>query len=175
MPERFDLNYVGEDNEEHRPVMIHRALQWQLRAVLLAMLIEHYEGRFLLCSRPNRSACPSPTTISVTPTALTKFDDFRVEVDGRDSTTERKIRAAHDDRVPYQIIVGDNEEDDGNISVRDRFEDQEYVMLRSRRSRAISRTKSRNSGPNRTSCSNDRYPVFRFFSPSVVHHSSRSF
>ncbi len=55
-----------------------------------------------------------------------RFDAFRVEVDDRDSTLERKIRAAHDDRVPYQIIVGDNEEEAGNISVRDRFEDQEY-------------------------------------------------
>jgi len=126
MPERFDLNYVGEDNE-HRPVMIHRALYGSYERFFM-MLIEHYEGRFRSGSRPNRSACcPSPTTISVTPTASpTSSTTSASRSTAATAPTERKIRAAHDDRVPYQIIVGDNEEDDGNISVRDRFEDQEY-------------------------------------------------
>ncbi|QLK27330.1 threonine--tRNA ligase [Natrinema zhouii] len=127
MPERFDLDYVGEDNEEHRPVMIHRALYGSYERFFM-MLIEHYEGRFPLWLAPEqvRVLPISDDNLGYAHRVANEFDDFRVEVDGRDSTLERKIRAAHDDRVPYQIIVGDNEEDDGNISVRDRFEDQEY-------------------------------------------------
>ncbi|OLZ39986.1 threonine--tRNA ligase [Natrinema saccharevitans] len=127
MPERFDLNYVGEDNEEHRPVMIHRALYGSYERFFM-MLIEHYEGRFPLWLAPEqvRVLPISDDNLGYAHRVANEFDDFRVEVDDRDSTLERKIRAAHDDRVPYQIIVGDNEEEDGTISVRDRFEDQEY-------------------------------------------------
>ncbi|WP_226480325.1 threonine--tRNA ligase [Natrinema amylolyticum] len=127
MPDRFDLNYVGEDNEEHQPVMIHRALYGSYERFFM-MLIEHYEGRFPLWLAPEqvRVLPISDDNLGYAHRVANEFDDFRVEVDGRDSTLERKIRAAHDDRVPYQIIVGDNEEEDGNISVRDRFEDQEY-------------------------------------------------
>ncbi|GAB3677026.1 threonine--tRNA ligase [Halopiger thermotolerans] len=127
MPERFDLSYVGEDNEEHRPVMIHRALYGSYERFFM-MLIEHYEGRFPLWLAPEqvRVLPISDENLGYAHQVANEFDDFRVEVDDRDSTLERKIRAAHDDRVPYQIIVGDNEEEAGNISVRDRFEDQEY-------------------------------------------------
>ncbi|WP_254524982.1 threonine--tRNA ligase [Natrinema caseinilyticum] len=127
MPERFDLTYVGEDNEEHRPVMIHRALYGSYERFFM-MLIEHYEGRFPLWLAPEqiRVLPISDDNLGYAHRVASEFDDFRVEVDDRDSTLERKIRAAHDDRVPYQIIVGDNEEEAGTISVRDRFEDQEY-------------------------------------------------
>ncbi|MBZ6494220.1 threonine--tRNA ligase [Natrinema longum] len=127
MPERFDLSYVGEDNEEHRPVMIHRGIYGSYERFFM-VLIEHYEGRFPLWLAPEqvRVLPISDDNLGYAHRVANEFDDFRVEVDDRDSTLERKIRAAHDDRVPYQIIVGDNEEEDGNISVRDRFEDQEY-------------------------------------------------
>ncbi|MFC4438969.1 MULTISPECIES: threonine--tRNA ligase [Natrialbaceae] len=127
MPQRFDLDYVGEDNEEHEPVMIHRALYGSYERFFM-MLIEHYEGRFPLWLAPEqlRVLPISDDNLGYAHRVANEFDGFRVEVDDRDSTLERKIRAAHDDRVPYQIIVGDNEEEDGNISVRDRFEDQEY-------------------------------------------------
>ncbi|NKE36389.1 threonine--tRNA ligase [Natronococcus sp. JC468] len=127
MPERFDLDYVGEDNEQHQPVMIHRALYGSYERFFM-MLIEHFEGRFPLWLAPEqvRVLPISDDNLGYAHRVANEFDDFRVEVDQRDSTLERKIRAAHDDRVPYQIIVGDNEEDDGTISVRDRFEDQEY-------------------------------------------------
>ncbi|MDG5759055.1 threonine--tRNA ligase [Natronococcus sp. A-GB1] len=127
MPERFDLDYVGEDNEQHQPVMIHRALYGSYERFFM-MLIEHFEGRFPLWLAPEqvRVLPISDDNLGYAHRVANEFEEFRVEVDQRDSTLERKIRAAHDDRVPYQIIVGDNEEDDGNISVRDRFEDQEY-------------------------------------------------
>ncbi len=127
MPERFDLDYVGEDNEQHQPVMIHRALYGSYERFFM-MLIEHFEGRFPLWLAPEqvRVLPISDDNLGYAHRVANEFEEFRVEVNQRDSTLERKIRAAHDDRVPYQIIVGDNEEDDGNISVRDRFEDQEY-------------------------------------------------
>ncbi|ELY56828.1 threonyl-tRNA ligase [Natronococcus amylolyticus DSM 10524] len=127
MPERFDLDYVGKDNDHHQPVMIHRALYGSYERFFM-MLIEHFEGRFPLWLAPEqvRVLPISDDNLGYAHRVANEFEEFRVEVDQRDSTLERKIRAAHDDRVPYQIIVGDNEEDDGNISVRDRFEDQEY-------------------------------------------------
>ncbi|WP_255168419.1 threonine--tRNA ligase [Natrononativus amylolyticus] len=127
MPERFDLSYVGEDNEEHRPVMIHRALYGSYERFFM-MLIEHFEGKFPLWLAPEqvRVLPISDDNLGYAHRVKNEFDAFRIEVDDRDATLERKIRAAHDDRVPYQIIVGDNEEEAGNISVRDRFEEQEY-------------------------------------------------
>jgi len=127
MPERFDLTYVGEDNERHRPVMIHRALYGSYERFFM-MLIEHYEGNFPFWLAPEqlRVLPISDDNRAYAHEVAEAFAEFRVEVDGSDATLGRKIRAAHDDRVPYQIIVGDDEEADGTISVRDRFEDQEY-------------------------------------------------
>ncbi|WP_256391840.1 threonine--tRNA ligase [Natronoarchaeum rubrum] len=127
MPERFDLSYVGEDNESHKPVMIHRALYGSYERFFM-VLIEHYAGNFPLWLAPEqvRVLPISDDNLGYAHRVKNEFDGFRVEVDDRDSTIERKIRAAHEDRVPYMIVVGDDEEEDGNISVRDRFEDQEY-------------------------------------------------
>ncbi|WP_254863809.1 threonine--tRNA ligase [Halovivax gelatinilyticus] len=127
MPERFELSYVGEDNESHQPVMIHRALYGSYERFFM-MLIEHYEGNFPLWLSPEqvRVLPISDDNREYAEEIADAFSDFRVEVDTSDATLGRKIRAAHDDRVPYQIIVGDDEQADGTISVRDRFEDQEY-------------------------------------------------
>jgi len=150
MPERFDLSYVGEDNEEHRPVMIHRALYGSYERFFM-MLIEHFEGNFPLWLAPEqvRVLPISDANLGYAHRVASEFDGFRVEVDDRDSTLERKIRAAHDDRVPYQIIVGDNEEEAGNISVRDRFEDQEYdVELEAFRAHLEAERETKRSEPD---------------------------
>jgi len=127
MPERLDLSYTGEDNESHRPVMIHRALYGSYERFFM-VLIEHFAGNFPLWLAPEqvRVLPISDDNLGYAHRVKNEFDEFRVEVDDRDGTIERKIRAAHDDRVPYMIIVGDDEEEDGNISVRDREERQEY-------------------------------------------------
>jgi len=127
MPERFDLSYVGEDNEDHQPVMIHRALYGSYERFFM-MLIEHFEGNFPLWLAPEqlRVLPISDGNRAYAEEIAEAFEAFRLEIDDSDRTLGRKIRAAHDDRVPYQIIVGDDEEADGTISVRDRFEDQEY-------------------------------------------------
>ena len=131
MPERFDLSYVGEDNEEHRPVVIHRGIYGSYERFFM-VLIEHFEGKFPFWLAPEqvRVLPISDDNLDYAYEVAEQFDEFRVEVSTRDATLERKIRQAHDDRVPYQIIVGDDEEEDGNISVRDRKERQEYDVER---------------------------------------------
>jgi threonyl-tRNA synthetase len=129
MPERFDLSYVGQDNEEHRPVMIHRALYGSYERFFM-MLIENFEGKFPTWLAPEqvRVLPISDDNLGYAYKIASELEDagIRVEVNDRDATIERKIRGAHDDRVPYQLIVGDDEEEADTISVRDRSESQEY-------------------------------------------------
>jgi threonyl-tRNA synthetase len=129
MPERFDLSYVGEDNEEHRPVMIHRALYGSYERFFM-MLIENFEGAFPTWLAPEqvRVLPISDDNLGYAYEVAGDLEDagVRVDVNDRDATIERKIRGAHDDRVSYQVIVGDDEEGAGTIAVRDREERQEY-------------------------------------------------
>jgi len=128
IPERLDLTYVGEDNEEHRPVMVHRALLGSFER-FMGVMIEHFEGNFPLWIAPEqvRVLPISDDNLGYAHRVASDLEEagFRVTVSDRDATLDRKIRAAHDDRVPYQVIVGGNEEDAGTISVRDRAERQE--------------------------------------------------
>ena len=127
MPERFDLTYAGEDNESHRPVMIHRALYGSYERFFM-VLIEHFNGRFPLWLAPeqvrvlplNEDVFDYATEIA----ADLESDGFRASVDTGDDTLQRKIRAAHDDNLPYMLIVGPDERDAGTVSVRDRHEDE---------------------------------------------------
>ncbi len=127
MPERFELTYTGEDNEEHRPVMIHRALYGSYERFFM-VLIEHFDGNFPLWLAPEqvRILPVSDGTLGYAHRVKNALADegFRVEVEDRDWTVGRKIRQGHDDRLPYMLIVGDDEEADGTVSVRDRFENQ---------------------------------------------------
>lgn len=129
IPENLDLTYVGKDNEKHRPVMVHRALLGTFER-FMGVMIEHFEGKF-----PTWLA---PEQVRVLPISEANHDyadevarrlssaGIRTAVSDRDDTIERKIRAAHDDRVPYQLIVGDDEQDAGTVAVRDRKERQSY-------------------------------------------------
>ncbi len=129
MPERFDLSYVGSDNEDHRPVMIHRALYGSYERFFM-VLIEHFEGKFPPWLAPEQVRV-LPITDGNMEYAESIAEELeargvRVSINDRDATIERKIRGAHEDRVPYQVIVGDDEEDAGTIAVRDRQEQQKY-------------------------------------------------
>ncbi|WP_423744069.1 threonine--tRNA ligase (plasmid) [Haladaptatus sp. SPP-AMP-3] len=123
MPERFDLSYVTEDNEEERPVMIHRALYGSYERFFM-VLIEHFDGKFPLWLSPEqvRVLPVSDDNLGYAHRVANQLGDFRVEVEDRSWTVGRKIQQAHDDRVPYMIIVGGDEEEAGTISVRDRLE-----------------------------------------------------
>jgi threonyl-tRNA synthetase len=127
IPERLDLTYVGEDNEEHRPVMIHRALLGSFER-FMGVAIEHFAGRFPLWLAPEQVRV-LPLNEAVFDYAHEIADDleadgFRVSVATGDDTLKWKIRAGHDDNLPYMLIVGPDERDAGTVSVRDRSEDE---------------------------------------------------
>lgn len=123
IPERLDLTYIGEDNEEHRPVMIHRALLGSFER-FMGVIIEHFNGTFPLWLAPEqvRILPVSDDNIEYAQAVAAELGEFRVAVEDRSWTVGKKIQTAHDDRVPYMLIVGDTEEEAGTISVRDRKE-----------------------------------------------------
>ncbi|QLH76296.1 threonine--tRNA ligase [Halosimplex rubrum] len=124
-PDRFDLVYVGEDNEEHTPVMIHRALLGTFER-FMAVMIEHFAGRFPLWLAPEqvRVLPLNEEVLGYAHRLRNDFEEsgFRATVADGDDTLQRKIRAAHDENVPYMCIVGPDEEEAGTVSVRDRAE-----------------------------------------------------
>jgi threonyl-tRNA synthetase (EC 6.1.1.3)/Ser-tRNA(Thr) hydrolase (EC 3.1.1.-) len=125
MPSRFDLSYTGQDNQDHRPVMIHRALYGSYERFFM-VLIEHFNGNFPLWLAPEqvRILPVSDDNLGYAHRVKNALADagFRVEVEDHDWTVGRKIRQAHDDRLPYMLVVGDTEEQNETVSVRDRFE-----------------------------------------------------
>ncbi|EJN61009.1 threonine--tRNA ligase [Halogranum rubrum] len=124
MPDRFDLSYTGEDNEEHQPVMIHRALYGSYERFFM-VLIEHFNGKFPFWLAPEqvRILPISDDQLGYAKRLQNRdFGDFRVGVEDRSWTLGRKIREAQEDRVPYMIIVGGDEQETQTISVRDRKE-----------------------------------------------------
>jgi len=126
MPERLDLTYTGEDNEDHRPVMIHRALYGSYERFFM-VLIEHFDGKFPLWLAPEqvRILPISERHHDYAKSIDEQLDGFRVTVEDRDWTIGRKIAEGHEDRVPYMLIVGDDEVEAGTVSVRDRREREE--------------------------------------------------
>mgnify|MGYP000633952165 FL=1 len=123
MPERFDLEYTGSDNEAHQPVMIHRALYGSYERFFM-VLIEHYNGKFPTWLAPEQVRILPVTddNLGYAHRVKNELSDYRVEVEDRDWTVGRKIQQAHDDNVPYMLVLGDDEEEAGTVSVRDRQE-----------------------------------------------------
>jgi len=123
MPERFDLTYTTEDNEEERPVMIHRALYGSYERFLM-VLIEQFEGSFPTWLAPEqvRILPVSDDNLDYAEEVKEQLSEFRVQIEDRSWTVGKKIQAAHDDNVPYMLIIGDDEEEAENVSVRDREE-----------------------------------------------------
>ncbi len=123
LPERFELSYIGNDGEKHRPVMIHRVAFGSIER-FIGILIEHYAGKFPLWI--------APVQVKILPIS-DKFIDYakkvekslydakiRVELDDRAEKIGYKIREAQMEKVNYMIIVGEKELNEGNISVRSR-------------------------------------------------------
>ncbi len=131
LPERFDLEYIGADNAAHRPVMVHRAPLGSPER-FVGILIEHYAGAFPLWL--------SPVQAAVLPVS-DKFNEYaakvagtlrgggiRVEVDDSPEKVGAKIRRATLEKVPYMVIVGQREAEEGNLSVRHRTEGDAGAM-----------------------------------------------
>lgn len=132
LPERFDLTYIGQDGEKHRPVVIHRGLisTWER---LMSILLEQYKGAF-----PTWLA---PTQIRVIPVSLDNHDkyakkindlfidyDLRSELDMREEKLGYKIRAAQTEKIPYQIVVGDDEVNNETVTYR-KYGEKEQVTV----------------------------------------------
>ena len=124
MPQRFDMQYVGADNDRHRPVMIHRALFGSVER-FFAVLVEHYAGAF--------PAWLAPVQVTVLPVSdrhdaygfrivdRLKAEGFRAEmVDGSSGQLGSRIRRAKTEKVPYVLVVGDSDGDNGTVGVNAR-------------------------------------------------------
>ncbi len=121
LPERFELEYIGSDNQKHRPVMIHRAPFGSMER-FVAVLIEHTAGNFPLWLNPEQ--------VIILPIRKKYMDyskklsdilnnyDIRSQIDERSEKTGRKIRDAEINKIPFMLIVGEKEEADGSVSVR---------------------------------------------------------
>ena len=123
MPERFKMEYIGADGEKHRPIMIHRAIYGSLER-FMAVLIEHYAGEFPLWLAPVQvKILPINDNVLeyVEKIELQLIDKgIRVEIDKRNEKIGYKIREAQLEKIPYMLIIGDDELKNKNISVRSR-------------------------------------------------------
>ena len=121
LPERFELAYKGSDNEEHRPVMIHRAPFGSMER-FVAILLEHTGGNFPLWLMPEQATVLtlSENYENYAQNVLTLLEnhDVRATIDDRGETMGRKIREAEMQKTPYMLIIGEKEANDGTVSVR---------------------------------------------------------
>jgi threonyl-tRNA synthetase len=127
LPQRFGLEYVGEDGQRHQPLMVHRALYGSVER-FFGVLIEHYAGAFPLWL--------SPTQVEIVPIAERHVDyankvraelkaiGARVEVDARNEKMNAKIREHAMQKVPFILVVGDKEQESGQVNVRVRGQDK---------------------------------------------------
>jgi len=121
LPERFELEYKGNDNEMHRPVMIHRAPFGSLER-FIAILLEHTGGNFPLWLMPEQAIILSISekyeNYSKKVLSLLKKHEIRATFDNRGETMGKKIREAEMNKIPFMLIIGETEVDNGTISVR---------------------------------------------------------
>jgi len=120
-PERFDLNYVGEDNAEHRPVVFHRAFYGSFER-FIAILVEHFAGAFPVWLAPVQAAIVTVADRQLEYARKLRDDlrhqGYRVELDEREGTLNAKIREAQLQKIPFTLVVGDKEVEQGAVSPR---------------------------------------------------------
>ncbi len=148
LPQRFELEYTGDDNQKHRPVMIHRALFGSIER-FFGVLIEHYAGAFPLWLAPVQVAV-LPITDRINDYADTVAKElrdtgFRVESNTRSDKIGAKIRDAQLQKVPYMLILGDQELESGKVAVRDRKKGDIGAMSLSEFKETITREKQTRS------------------------------
>ena len=133
LPERFDINYIGEDGEKHRPVMIHRVVYGSIER-FIGILIEHYAGAFPMWLAPtqiklltiNEEVVPYAKELQ----QILEDMDLRVELDDRAESIGYKIREANGKyKIPMQLIIGKNEAENREVNVR-RFGSTEQVSMK---------------------------------------------
>ncbi len=131
LPERFDLHYVGQDGERHRPIMLHRVILGSIDR-FLGVLIEHYAGAFPGWLSPVQVKVLTITDKSANyaeaVAGTLKTHGFRVELDLRNEKIGYKIREARLEKIPYMLIIGEREAATGAVSVRHREDGDRGVM-----------------------------------------------
>lgn len=131
LPERFDLHYIGNDNEKHRPVMIHRAPFGSMER-FIAILLENTAGDFPLWLSPDQfiilPISEKYVDYSKKVSQFLENHDISGQIDDRNEKTGKKIRDAELNKIPFMLVVGENEENEGTISVRRRGEGDLGVM-----------------------------------------------
>lgn len=132
MPERFDLTYVGEDGERHRPVMVHRAILGSLER-FIGILIEHTAGSFPTWLAPEQARVLTITDaqneFAEKAVAQLRENGIRAEIDLRNEKLGYKVREAQLEKVPYILVVGDKEVETGGVNVRLRGENLGFKTL----------------------------------------------
>jgi threonyl-tRNA synthetase len=123
LPQRFDLEYIGSDNEKHQPVMVHRALYGSVER-FFGILLEHYAGAFPVWLAPVQ-AIVLPITDRHNEYARTvlrrlEAEGFRAEIDERSEKVNYKIREAQLTKIPYMLVIGDREASEAQVAVRNR-------------------------------------------------------
>jgi threonyl-tRNA synthetase len=121
LPERFDLTFIGDDGQEHRPYMIHRALLGSMER-FMGVLIEHHAGAFPVWLMPVQAVL-IPIADRHIPYAEKVLDQLkdegiRAEVDARGERMNAKIRDAQRQKIPYMLVVGDREVENGQVALR---------------------------------------------------------
>jgi len=123
MPEKFDLTYVGEDGQKHRPVMIHRVVFGSIER-FIGILTEHFAGAFPVWLAPVQARVLPITGrhVEYAQKIMDRLDgeDIRVELDDRNEKVNYKIREAQGQKIPYMLVVGDREAENGAVAVRHR-------------------------------------------------------
>ncbi|MGD8698438.1 MAG: threonine--tRNA ligase [Gemmatimonadales bacterium] len=132
LPERFDLHYVGADNQRHRPVMIHRAIYGTLER-FVGGLIEHFAGAFPVWLSPVQARI-LPVSDDLAESARTvvealKATGLRAELDDRSETLSYRIRDGELQKVPYLAVVGKREAEAGTVAVRRRGADKKQIVM----------------------------------------------
>ncbi|MBG9773437.1 threonine--tRNA ligase [Brevibacillus laterosporus] len=125
LPEKFDLSYIGQDNEKHRPVVLHRAMYGSLDR-FIGILVEHYGGAFPTWLAPMQARLMTINEVHVPYAEEVRKQllqaGIRVELDSRNEKIGYKIREAQMQKIPYMLVIGEKEMEEGALSVRKRGE-----------------------------------------------------
>jgi threonyl-tRNA synthetase len=131
LPERFKISYIGEDGKPHQPIMIHRALMGSLER-FFGCLVEHFAGAFPSWLAPVQVRILTITNDHIKYaeeiSELLKKEEIRVELDSRNEKVGFKIREAQTGKIPYMLVIGDQEIKDKTVAVRKRKEKKTEVM-----------------------------------------------
>ena len=123
LPQRFDLEYVAQDGEKHQPMMVHRALYGSVER-FFGILLEHYAGAFPVWLAPVQAVVLpiADRHLEYAKTVLARLESegFRVELDARSEKVNYKIREAQLQKIPFMLVVGDREVEQGKVGVRNR-------------------------------------------------------